>query len=302
MVVGGVPAGGVGAGRVAGERVGLAAAAAVVGGAERAAAAGVRHPGLASVGVEGLRLPPDPGESTVAHVGLVEVRQRCRGRAGQDRAVRGDGERERTPAAHAGFRRGVHPVGSDPHQLHRSVEEFTPTCDRGPGLLDLFAGRQQGGAVAQRPAVELGVREFDTAGAPPQTEVDQVVQGVEVGAVQHDVEAEGESGGADQPGGALLGRERAGARDAFGDPRIGVLHRELDAAQAGLGEFRHAPLAQPHPAGDQLGVEAGAVRGRDDAGQVASEQGFAAGQVCLYDAEVGSLPEHVGPLTRVQLF
>lgn len=131
--------------------------------------------------------------------------------------------------------------------------------------------------------------ELDPVGAPGEGEGDQVVDGVDVGAVQHDVQAERKSGRPHQPGGAFLGLERPGARDEFGDGGVGVLHGELDAAQARVHQLSEPSLVQAHAARDELGVEARGVGGSDDPGEIAPEEGFAAGQVGLDNAQVSGL-------------
>lgn len=128
--------------------------------------------------------------------------------------------------------------------------------------------------------------ELDTVGAPGEGERDQVVDGVDVGPVQHDVQTEWQSCRPHQPCGALLGGERAGSRDAFGGLGIGVLYGELDTAQSRVQQLREPSLVQGHTAGDELGVEARGVGGGHDPGEIAPEEGFAAGQVGLDNAQV----------------
>ena len=72
----------VGSGGVAGERVGLAAAAAEIQLAPRAARERLLHPCPAAEGVEGRRVRPDIGERTLAHVPDLKAGTRLRGVAG----------------------------------------------------------------------------------------------------------------------------------------------------------------------------------------------------------------------------
>ena len=297
MVVGGQRARRIRAGGVAGECVRLAAAAAEVLLPARAGAAGAGHPAGATETLEGRGVVPDPGERTVADVGRVQVRQGGGGRAGQRRAVGRDGEGDRSPPSHAGFGDAVEVVGDHPDQLDAAFEPLPAAFDGVPGAGELVAAGQQRGAVEQAPAVVLGVGQFDAVDAPGLAQLDQVVDGVEVVAVQHHVEAEGEPGAADEGRGPLLGGE--GGR-AGGDPvvgrGIGVLDGELDAAQPRRAQRGQPRLVQAGAAGDQLGVDPGGLGGGDDPLQVGAHQRLAAGEMRVDDAQRGGLAQHVRPL------
>lgn len=119
--------------------------------------------------------------------------------------------------------------------------------------------------------------------------------------MQDDVQPEGQGRRPDQPGRAFLGRERTGPGDAFGGRRLRVLHGQLHPAQPGADQPGQPPLAQPDPAGDELGVQAGGVGGGDQLGQITPEQRLAAGQMGLDDAQLTGLPEHLRPLPGRQL-
>ena len=74
------------------------------------------------------------------------------------------------------------------------------------GALDLLARRHQRGAVLQRPAVILHMRDLDAAGAERQREVDHVGDALDIGAMHDDVDGERQT----EP--HRLGGERALAR------------------------------------------------------------------------------------------
>ncbi len=77
-----------------------------------------------------------------------------------------------------------------------------------------------------------------------------------------------------------------------------MLYGELDAAQSRVQQLREPSLVQGHTAGDELGVEAHGVGGGDDPGEIAPEEGFAAGQVGLDNAQFSGLVKDVGPIVR----
>src|SRR6266446_10100738 len=91
----------IGCGGIAGEREGLAAAAAEIELATRTARARLLHPRGAAEGVEGRRVCPDIGERTLAHVPEFKTGTRLGGVAGQHLARRRHVERAPTPAADA---------------------------------------------------------------------------------------------------------------------------------------------------------------------------------------------------------
>src|SRR6516162_6721963 len=91
----------IGCSDVAGEREGLAAAAAEIELPTRTARARLLHPRAAAEGVEGRRVCPDIGERTLAHVPEFKAGDRFGGVAGQHLARRRDVERAPTPAADA---------------------------------------------------------------------------------------------------------------------------------------------------------------------------------------------------------
>src|SRR6476619_4433364 len=91
----------IGCGGVAGKREGLAAAAAEIQLATRAACAWLLHPCGATEGVEGRRVRPDIGERMVSHVPELKSGNRLGGVAGQHLACRRHVERAPAPTADA---------------------------------------------------------------------------------------------------------------------------------------------------------------------------------------------------------
>src|ERR1700759_5076418 len=98
-------AGRIGIGSIAGQRKGLAAAAAEIDLAEFASFAWLLHPAGAAIAVEGIRVLPDPGDRMVrAHRLEFEPGDALGGVAGQHLAGRRDVEELPAPAAHAFLR------------------------------------------------------------------------------------------------------------------------------------------------------------------------------------------------------
>ena len=233
----------VGRGRVAGEREGLAAAAAEIQLAARAARARLLHPGGAAEGIEGRRVRPDVGERMLAHVPEFEPGNRFRGVAGQHLAGGRDVERAPAPAADARLRiaRVIvrhHRVDDDAAVMARAQ-----ILHRRRRALDLLAGRHQRGAVLERPAVILHVRDLDAACAERQCEIDHLADAVDVGAMHDRVD------GQRQPVPHDLGRERALAReraviagDVVGGGGLAVLDGDLHVVEPGCGERAQRPL------------------------------------------------------------
>src|SRR5436190_11742518 len=98
-------AGRIGIAGVAGQRKGLAAAAAEIHFPEFAALAWLGHPTGAAIAVEGFGVLPDPGDRTIGAYGFeFEPGDALRGVAGQDLARRRNVEELPAPAAHAFLR------------------------------------------------------------------------------------------------------------------------------------------------------------------------------------------------------
>src|SRR5512146_759436 len=100
----------IGAGRIAGQQIGLAAAAAEVPPALRAAAAGLLHPILAAVAVERGGVVPDRADARLAHAREGEARQHPRRLAGQRDPIRRDAEEHPSESVHARLRPGLEVV------------------------------------------------------------------------------------------------------------------------------------------------------------------------------------------------
>lgn len=182
-----------------------------------------------------------------------------------------------------------------------AAEPGAPPLDRVPRDGQLLVGGQQRGTVEQAPPVELGVGEFDPVDTPGQAQFDEGVQGVQVVAVQDDVQAERQSGGAHQRGRPFLRGEGAPAGDPVRGRGVRVLHGQLDAAEPGRGQRVEPGLVEPGAAGDQLRVDPGGFGGGDDLLEIGPQQRLAARQVSVHDAEVTGLAHQVLPVTGRQL-
>ena len=164
-MIGRLPAGGVGRGRVSGERQRLAAAAAPVDRAPLAGAAGLAHPFRSAKSPEGRIIAPDLGKRAVAHVPEFEARDRLGRVARQRLAGRRDVDRDPSPAARAGFWIARVIVGHDHVDDERPLEPLARLLDQRDRLHRLLFRRHQRGAVQERPAIVLRMGDFEPASA-----------------------------------------------------------------------------------------------------------------------------------------
>ena len=135
--------------------------------------------------------------------------------------------------------------------------------DLGGRALDLLGGRHQRRAILQRPAVILHVRDLDAAGAELEREIDHVAR---CARCWRDAPPALTVSGI--PSRTAFGRERvlalkraAIAGDMVGGRRFGVLDRNLHVVEAGLRTVAQGRRGDADAGGDEIGVEAGLVRG-----------------------------------------
>src|SRR4051812_36481965 len=192
LVVRRVPADGIGRRSVAGEAKRLAAAATPVLllPPERARAARLLHPVRAAEVGERVGLVPDPVERAVAHVGELEARDRRRGLAWECLAVGRDDDRGAPPTAHAGLRQVLMDVGEDPEDRDPRADALAEAPHRLLPAVDLCLRRDERLLVDDRPPVVLRVRELQALGAELLGEHEDLLDPVEVLAVQDAVDRE----------------------------------------------------------------------------------------------------------------
>src|SRR5262249_9251705 len=160
------------------------------------------------------------------------------------------------------------------------------------GTRDLLAARHQCGAVLQRPAIVLHVRDLDPAGAKRERELDHAADSVDVGAVHHGVYGEQQFAandlGRECP---LPGKRAAIASDVVGGRGIAVLDGDLHVVEPGLGERAKGLVRDPDRGSDKIGIETGGMGAGGDVHEVAARAGLAARQMHLQDAKPGRLAE-----------
>ena len=71
--------------------------------------------------------------------------------------------------------------------------------------------------------------------------------------------------------------------------------------EAGIGERAERLRGDADAGGDEIGVEAGVARRRDDVDEIAPRRRLAAGQMHLQHAEPGGLAEHPRPGRGIEL-
>ena len=290
----------IGAGGIAGELEGLAAAAAEVELAPVAAPAGVRHPVRPAEALEEGRLAPDPGQGVLAHAGPRQ-RQGVSGRARQDVAVGHHGELPPSPAAHAGLGIPAVVVGQD-------IDDLGPPLQPGAGLahhilgpLELGPARQEPVTVTPRPAVVLGIGQLDAVGPEFAGQLEEAGHPVDVAAVQDHVQRERPAQLLHQPGGRQLPVEGARAGDTVGQGRLVGLDADLHVIEPRVAELPGPAGREAEPARDEVRVQAQAAGGTHDAVEVPAQQRLAAGEVELQDAQLPALGQHPLPFRRGQL-
>ena len=149
-------------------------------------------------------------------------------------------------------------VGDDVVDDEAAAQAPPRRFDHGGGLLELLAGRQQRGAVLQRPAVVLHVRDLEPAGAEPDGEVDHLGDARRVVAVDDGVQRSAPVPLRARQAAASSLRPCAPARPPMRSPTDGVdvLKADLHVFQAGRGERGDALPIEQDAGGDQVGVEA----------------------------------------------
>src|SRR6185437_10606478 len=100
---------------------------------------------------------------------------------------------------------------------------------------------------------------------------------------------------------ARLQLERARAAQEVVHPPRAVLEGELDVVEPGFLERRQARLGETHPRGDEVGIEAEAVRGRDQDLEILPGERLAAGETELHRSQCPRLLEDAQPLCGLEL-
>src|SRR5580658_5688726 len=116
------------------------------------------------------------------------------------------------------------------HGVDDDLAVMTPAqfLDRLGGTFDLLGVRHQRGAVLQRPAVVLNVRDLHTARANRQRQSDHVGDPVDIRAVNNNVDGERDFQPYDFGGERTLAGEGTGVTgNAIGTRRLTVLNRNL---------------------------------------------------------------------------
>ena len=238
----------------------------------------------------------------LAHVPEFKAGNRLGRVAGQHLARRRHVERAPAPAADAGL--GIAGIVV----RHHRVDDDAPVVARAQvlhrrrGTLDLLAARHQCGAVLDRPAVVLHVRDLDPARAEREREIDHVADPVDVGAVHHRVHGERQLVPNDLGREcALPGKRPVVAGDAVGGRSVGVLDGDLHMVEPGLGERAEGLVRDADRGGDEIGVETGGMGAGGDIDEVAARAGLAARQMHLQDTKPRRLAEDAHPGRGVEL-
>ena len=301
--MGRVPADRIGGRGVAREPQRLAAAAAEVDllAAERAAPAGLLHPVGAAEARERIGLAPDPVQRVVADVGELEARDRRRGLARQHVAVRGDHHRRRAPAAHARLGQVLEVVGEHPEDVDLGADPLAEALDRLLRALQLLPRRHERLLVGDRPAVVLRVGQLEPLRAELERELEQLLDAIEVLAVQDAVDRQREVELLRVARGRDLLLEGPVAGDAVVVLGVRALDRDLHVVEPGRLERLGALAREERPGGDERRVQAGVARAGAQLDEIAAQHRLAARERELQDAERARLAERADPVLGLEL-
>lgn len=290
----------VGGAGIAGQHEGLAAAAAVVLFLVFAGAAGFRQPGGAAKAVEQVGLVPDGGQILLADIGEFEAGQHARRVAGQGEAVGRHREKDFAPAVHAFLRAAFLVIRGNEENLHFFAQARPPLLGDGFGVAQLFGRGHQRVAIQEAPAVVLGIGQFQVFGAEFDGHLDDAVDVVDIGGVQHAIDHRRVVVGLGQAGDLLLEFEGAGVGDQVVGFARRVLEGKLDVVEAGGLEGGQARLGEADAGGDEVGVEAEAAGFADQDLDIVAEHRLAAGNAELRGAHGAGLADDAEPFVGRQ--
>ncbi len=177
--------------------------------------------------------------------------------------------------------------------------QFRDRCRR---PLNLLPGRHQRGAVLERPAIILHVRNLDPARAKRAREIDHVDDPIDVRTMHDRIHRERELAshdfGSECP---FLGKRALVTGDAIGGLSAAVLNRNLHMVEPGLSQCAEGLVGDPDRGGDEIGVKAGRMGAGGDVHEIAPRTGLAARQMHLQDAKLRRLVKHPRPCRGVEL-
>ena len=174
--------------------------------------------------------------------------------------------------------------------------------DDARGVVELLAGRQEGGAVGERPGVILDVGDLEPARAQRQRHVDHLGHAAQVLPMDHHVHRERQTGGAHGRCEAGLPGMCAGQpRDAVIVGGREILKAELDVLQPGGGKGCDFLFTAQRARGDEIAVETVLARGGDQRQEIAPRHRLAAREMHLQDAERCRFGQHAAPFRFAEL-
>src|SRR5215211_4662001 len=292
----------VGGPRIAGKQESLAAATAKVLLAPGAAPARLAHPVGSPEGAERRRVAPDVRQGVILHGPELEPWYGLRGVTRQHSAGGRDVEGAAAPATHArlGITRVV--IGDDRVDDDAAMVARPQLLHGASRALDLLRRRHQGGAVLQRPAVVLNMRDLDAARPQRQGQLHHVGHALDIGAVHDGVDGEREAephhlGGS----GSLALISAAITGDLVRGGGRAVLDRDLNVVEPRLIEGGEGLGGEADRGGDQVGIETRRARGGGDLDEVAPGGRLAARQVHLQHTERGCFAKDARPGGEVEL-
>src|SRR5262249_12756245 len=140
----------------------------------------------------------------------------------------------------------------------------------GGSTLDLLAGWHQRGAVLERPAIVLHVRDLDPARADREREIDYVANPVDVGTVHHRVHGEQQLVPHDlRRECPLPGKCAVIAGNVVGGCGVAVLDGDLHMIEPGLAQGAEGLVRDPDRRGYEIGIKTRGMGAGGDVHEVA---------------------------------
>jgi hypothetical protein len=175
---------------------------------------------------------------------------------------------------HTWFRCLLVIVGGDVNDRHARMAE-TGSLHHVIGLPYLFSARQECRPVSQRPAVALGVGELEPVGAQTDGHRRERFDIGDVPAVQDDVNGQDHARCPHSGRYSEFALMNPRASHAVGGLRTGALQAQLHMVDARVGKGAGPVGGEPHPAGDQVDINAERAGARRQRRQVAPQQWLA---------------------------
>ena len=173
--------------------------------------------------------------------------------------------------------------------------------DERDGLVELRARGEKIFAICEGSAVILDVGEFDSRSAGGFGEGQHFLELIDVAAMDDKVERDGDTVALEPLKDAQLLLVGFGAGDFVSGIFAGALEAELEMVEAGIRQEVQLDFVEWKAGADEIDVKSRGTGGTNEFDDVRAGERFAAGEVCLEDAEFGGFAEDAGPCLGSEL-